>query len=97
MLLNQVTDAILEEAVRSQQSDEFDSHDVIFWISRSRPRQYVEDLHTALEDAGDPFVNLHAAIARRLAALPLLVRQQHAKRVSTNVRGEDTECELWRR
>lgn len=97
MRLQQITDAILEEAVRAQATDEFDSHDVIFWISRNRPREYVTDLHAALGDAGDPFVNLHTAVGRRLAALPNLLRQQHRKRRSMNVRGEETECEIWQR
>jgi hypothetical protein len=97
MHLQQISDDVLGEAVRSQPSDEFDSHDVIFWISRNRPRDYAADLHVALEDDGDPFLNLHSAIGRRLAALPRLVQQQHRKQVSMNVRGDQTECEVWRR
>lgn len=97
MRLSAITDAILEEAVRAQQSDDFDTHDIIFWISRNRPRPYVQDLYLALQDEGDPFVSLHSAIGKRLAALPDLVQQQHEKRTSPNVRGERTECELWQR
>lgn len=97
MRLQHISDSILEEAVRAQAADEFDSHAVIFWISRNRPREYVEDLYAALQDAGDPFISLHTAIGRRLAALPRLLQQQHRKVESMNVRGEQTECELWRR
>ena len=97
MRLQQISDAILEEAVRAQTSDEFDSHDIIFWIARNRPRDYAADLHAALADEGDPFINLHTAIGRRLAALPPLLQQQRRKRSSPNMRGEQNECELWRR
>lgn len=97
MRLSAIRDAILEEAVRAQESDDFDSHDLIFWISRNRPRPYVQDLYGALEDEGDPFVNLHTAIGRRLAALTHLVEQQQEKRTSLNMRGEETPCERWRR
>lgn len=97
MRLSAITDAILEEAVRAQPTDEFDSHDVIFWISRNHPCPYAQDLYLALQDEGDPFVNLHTAIGRRLVCRASLVRQQHTKRTSVNVRGETTECEVWRR
>lgn len=97
MRLSAITDSILEEAVRAQESDEFDTHDVIFWISRNRPRPYVQDLYLGLQDEGDPFVNLHTAIGRRLAALPNLLQRQRQKRTSPNVRGEETKCEVWRR
>ena len=96
MHLNEITDALLEQAVRFQE-DEFDSHDVIFWLARNRPREYAADLHESLADEGDPFVNLHTAIGRRLADLGDIVQQQHRKRVSMNVRGEETPCEVWRR
>ena len=97
MRTQQISDVILEESVRDQPANEFDSHDVIFWVSRNRPREYVDDLHRALADDGDPFVNLHTAIGRRLTSLPHLVQQQHRKQVSMNMRGEETECEVWRR
>ena len=97
MRLRAITDDMLEEAVRAQEADDFDSHDLIFWISRNRPRPYVQDLYGALEDEGDPFVNLHTAIGRRLAALTHLVEQQQEKRTSLNMRGEETPCERWRR
>jgi len=96
MRLQHISDAILGQAVAAQPAGEFDSHDVIFWVSRNRPREYAADLNAALADDGDPFVNLHTAIGRRLASLPQLA-QQHRKRVSMNVRGEQTECEVWRR
>jgi hypothetical protein len=96
MRLQHISDAILGQAAAAQPADEFDSHDVIFWVSRNRPREYAADLNAALADDGDPFVNLHTAIGRRLASLPQLA-QQHRKRVSMNVRGEQTECEVWQR
>jgi hypothetical protein len=96
MRLSAITDGVLGEAIQEQENDEFDTHDVIFWISRNRPRPYVQDLYLALQDDGDPFVSLHTAVGRRLAALTDLVRQQHRKRRSANVRGEITECEVWR-
>ena len=95
MRLRAITDDILEEAVRAQDSDEFDSHDVIFWIMQNHPRPYAQDLHLALQDEGDPFVNLHMAIGRRMARLNDIVEQQHRKPTSLNVRGEETECEAW--
>jgi len=95
--LQAITDEILERAVREQTSDEFDTHDVIFWIAQNRPDPYARDLYLALQDKGDPFVNLHAAIGMRLAGLTAMVEQQHIKGRSPNVRGETTECEVWRR
>ena len=97
MILTAITDTILEEAVRAQPADEFDTHDIIFWLSRNRPRLYVEDLYRALEDQGDPFKRLHTAIGIRLAGLTAVVEQQHIKGRSPNVRGETSECEVWRR
>jgi len=95
--LTAITDAILEEAVRAQPTDEFDTHDVIFWISRNQPRPYAQDLYLGLQDDNDPFVSLHTAIGRRLAALGGIVRQQHRKRRSPNVRGGVDACEVWQR
>jgi len=97
MRLNEITDDVLEEAVRAQPAEEFDTHDVIFWISRHRPREYVEGLHAALQDAGDPFISLHTTIGRRLATLPHLLQKQNRKVVSMHVRGEQGPSELWRR
>jgi len=97
MRLNHITDTILGEAVQAQPDDEFDTHCLINWICRHRPREYAVDLHAALVDDGDPFVSLHTAIGRRLAALPSIVRQQHRKRPSMNIRGESSPCEVWRR
>jgi len=97
MRLTAITDAILEESVRAQPTDEFDTHDVIFWISRNYPQEYAEDLYRGRQDRGDPFVNFHAAIGRRLAQLPYLVEAQGRKRQSRNVRNGTDRCELWRR
>jgi len=96
MHLNEITDALLEQAVRSQ-ADEFDTHNVIFWLARNQPREYAADLYRSLENDGDPFDRLHNAVGRRLAELGDIVQQQHRKRVSLNVRGRDTPCEVWRR
>jgi hypothetical protein len=96
MHLNEVTDALLEEAIRFQ-TDEFDTHDVIFWLVRNCPWEYAADLHKSLEDDGDPFDRLHTAISHRLVTLKNVVQQQHRKRVSLNVRGRETACEVWRR
>lgn len=97
MRLSAITDEALAEAINAQEKDEFGTHQVIFWMSRNRPRPYAQDLYLALQDDGDPFVSLHAAIARRLAQLPDLVEQQHRKRVSLNVRGLKDSCEVWRK
>lgn len=97
MRLQHISDAILELAVQAQSSDEFDSHDVIFWISRNQAREYASDLHVALQDDSDPFVSLHTAIARQLASLPHLLHKHGGKVESTNVRGAQSECQRWRR
>ena len=95
MRLTAITGEVLEEAVRAQEAEEFDSHAVIFWIARNRPRPYVQDLYLALQDDGDPFVNLHTAIGRRLDRMPSI--RGRGKRSSPNVRGEVTSCEVWER
>lgn len=97
MRLHHISDAILEQAVWVQLNDEFDSHDVIFWISRNQPREYASDLHVALQDEGDPFISLHTAIGRQLASLPHLLQKHNGKVTSLNVRGEQSECQLWHR
>lgn len=97
MTLKHITDDVLRRAIRAQKAGVFDSHDIIFEIARREPRAYVEDLHLSLQDTGDPFINLHTAIGRRLAQLTGDIRQHHQKRVTPNVRGESSECEMWSR
>ena len=95
MRLSAITDSILEEGIRAQPVDDFDTHDIIFWISRNCPRPYVQDLYLALQDEGDPFINLHTAIGRRLDRMPPI--RGRGKHSSPNVRGEVTSCEVWER
>ena len=97
MRLEKITDDILAEAVDAQAGNVFDSHDIIFWVMQNYPRQYAADLHGAMSDEGDPFMNLHMAFGRRLTALSHLLEQQHRKVTSMNARGEETACEVWQR
>ena len=97
MQLHEISDPVLADAVRSQETDEFDTHGVIFWICGYRAREYAADLHAALDDQGDPFSRLHTAIGWRLARLPDLVEKQGRRRSSLNVRGKKSRCAVWRR
>lgn len=95
MQLAALSDTVLEAAIRAQPTAPFDTHDVIFWITRNRAREYAADLHAALANRGDPFDRLHTAISKRLASLTGVVQQQRRKRMSLNVRGKESRVEVW--
>lgn len=91
-----ITDDIIRQAIGLQETDVFDTHDVIQTIMQIAPQEYAEQLHQ-YGDNPDPFVVLHPQIARRMAGLEDVVRPSGEKVQSRNVRGPTTPCERWQR
>ncbi len=94
-----LTNDIIEQAIRSQPADIFDSHDIFFTLMTDFPRDYVQELYECLEYEPDPFVKLHTDIAKRMAAKDFrhVVRKHGGKRRSLNCRGKEDECQVWER
>jgi len=72
----------------------FDSHAVIREAMRRFPQEYVRELY---ENVGqrDPIQFTHALFGKALAAHPAL--QKDTREPSMNVRGSDTDNQVWRR
>lgn len=87
-----VTDQILADAIESL-PDVFDSHAVIREVMTRSPRQYADDLGATA--GSDPILAFHASIGSRLAAFESITKTK--KVVSTNVRGQETENQEWRK
>jgi len=94
--MNHITRQILEQAVQAQESSRFDSHDVIRAVMRIAPQEYVRELCDYV-DTSDPFKPVHGAIGSELAQMRGIVRQQHNKVQTMNVRGELSPVETWER
>ena len=82
---------LLEEAVNAMKQT-FDSHDLIVYLMKRRPQDYVQILNDHIEDQ-DPIKQAHSVIGRRLLDLQTIRPTQ--KVVSMNVRREETECQQW--
>ena len=94
-----LTDEIIERAIRSQRAVGFDSHDIMFTLMTYYPREYVQELHEALNSDQDPFVKLHTDTAKRMASkyLSHVVRKHGGKTRTLNCRGKKDLCQLWQR
>ena len=94
-----LTDYILERAVRAQENDVFDTHDVCFTLMNEFTSEYVRELYECLEGNQDPFVKLDTEIDKLLASsyLSEIVRKEGSKRRSMNCRGKEEECQVWER
>ena len=94
--MNHITRQILEQAVQTQESSQFDSHDVIRAVMRIAPQEYVRELYDYV-DTPDPFKPVHGAIGSELGQMQGIVRQQHNKVQTMNIRGELSPVETWER
>jgi hypothetical protein len=75
--------------------DTFDSHEVIRYLMRAYPQEYVRELYSRVL-LPDPILTTHSEIGRALARLGTL--EKTARVESRNVRGEvDTENQEWRK
>ena len=87
---------ILIQAVNAQDSNRFDTHDVIQIVMRDNPQDYVRELYHHI-DSSDPFKTVHGAIGRELAQMQGVVRQLYRKAGTMNVRGNISPAEEWER
>ena len=82
---------MLQEAVNAMKPT-FDSHNLIVYLMKRRPQDYVRILNDHIKDQ-DPIKQAHSVIGKRLLDLDTIrpIRKVH----SMNVRGEETECQQW--
>lgn len=92
-----LTEYIVERAIRAQEDDTFDTHDICFTLMTDFAADYVRELYECLEGDQDPFVKLNNEIDKLLASsyLSHVVRELGSKRRSTNCRGKEEECQVW--
>jgi len=97
--MKNLTDYTIERAIRAQDDDTFDTHDICFALMNDFPADYVRMLYECLEGNQDPFVKLHTEVEKLLASsyLSHVVRAQGSKRRSMNCRGQEEECQVWER
>ncbi len=53
---------MIQEGINHIENDLFSSHEVIRWISKKYPKEYIEDLYV-LREIEDPFRKCHSDIA----------------------------------
>ena len=95
--MHHITRQILEQAVQEQERNHrFDTHEVIKAVMRLAPQDYVRELYNYVESE-DPFKPVHGAIGSELAQMQGVLRQQHNKVESMNVRGQMSLAETWER
>jgi hypothetical protein len=94
--MDYITRQILAQAVQAQESNRFDTHDVIRAVMRLAPQEYVYELYHYV-DTEDPFKPVHGAIGSELAQMQGLLIQQHDKVETMNVRGQLSPVETWER
>lgn len=76
-------------------NDTFDSHEVIRYIMRAYPQEYVRELYSRVL-LSDPILATHAEIGRALGRLETI--EKTARVESRNVRGEvDTGNQEWKK
>ena len=90
--MTNVTDQILSAAIESLPPT-FDTHAVIREVMTRSPREYADDLGAT--PGSDPILTLHASIGSRLAAFDTIAKTRKVS--STNVRGQDTENQEWKK
>ena len=88
-----VTNEMIRDLIQ-QLPNVFDSHDVIERIMQKHPQQYTMDLFSFVAK-DDPIHSLHASIGQRLLGFDSIEKTE--KVPSTNVRGNDTDNQEWRR
>lgn len=81
------------ESVLEKMEDRFDSHDFIFEMMRSFPREYTQALYECRRSK-DPIQTLHAKIGRKLSDYGGRLRKTRRKS-SRNVRGLHSGNQHW--
>lgn len=60
-----VTREIIQSAIDAM-GEKFDSHNIIFWIMKKYPKEYIQELHNDYCNKENPFQYFHAKIAKQL-------------------------------
>ena len=90
--MTNITDTIIQSAI-NEMSNEFDSHDLIFWLMQKHPQEYTKDLYKN-RNAEDPIRELHRKIGLKLQGTGLT---KLGKLKSLNVRCSPTENVKWKK
>lgn len=90
-----VTNDMIRELILAMPS-EFDSHALIQQVMRRHPREYTIDLYSFV-DREDPIRSLHQSLGQRLLGFNVIEKDETGKVPSANVRGNDTDNQMWRR
>ena len=95
--MEHLTEYIVERALRGQEEDTFDTHDICFLLMNEYPAEFARELYACLEGGQDPFVKLHNELEKLLGSTYVshFVRGLGTKRKSMNCRGKEEECQLW--
>jgi len=96
MPLKHITDELLLATIQNL-PDEFDSHELLRTLATDHPHAYVRELYEKLHTS-DPILQAHADIASQLnRELFHGVVAKAGRWPSPNVRGKDTENQVWHR
>jgi hypothetical protein len=95
--MEHLTEYIVERAMRGQEEDTFDTHDMCRILMNEYPKEFVKELYACLEGSEDPFVKLHNELEKLLGSsyLSHVVRALGTKRRSMNCRGKEEESQVW--
>jgi hypothetical protein len=91
--MEHLTEEIFQIAINSMESS-FDSHEIIKFIMKNYPREYVLDL-CGYSNNDDPILVMHQQIGRKLARQNTIRSNGEVK--SENIRGGKTLNEKWTR
>jgi hypothetical protein len=98
--MQHLTDQILANAVATiiarQNRLDFDTHELIRVIMRLNPKEYVAELYLWVH-TDDPIIVAHSQIGIALANHSVPGIKSAGRHASLNVRGENTQCEIWER
>lgn len=83
--------------VIANMDQEFDSHAFIGELVKQQPHLYINTLFHEYMSKSEPFRLLHSDLARELAKMNSLVRQQNTKEASHNIHFRKTNVEKWNR
>ena len=81
------------ETVLEKMNDRFDSHDFIFEMMRSFPREYTAALYQCRRSK-DPIQTLHSKIGRKLLDFDDRIRKS-SRKSSRNTRGLPSANQFW--
>lgn len=90
--MEHVNDDVIRRVI-AELPDEFDSHDFLRKLMTIEPHAYVRELHQKLHTK-DPILQAHSDIASQLTRFNL---RPARRRLSMNIRGQETDNQLWQK